>query len=58
MRRCGSSPALSDFETDGPVFMRLEPVGCSNTIITKLYMENNQEIPKAIAGFDVVHYHF
>ena len=41
---------IGDFETDGPVFMRLEPVGCSNTIITKLYMENNQEIPKGVAG--------
>ena len=39
-----------DFETDGPVFIRMEPVGCTNTILTKLYIENNQEIPKNIAG--------
>ena len=39
-------------------FMRLEPVGCSNTIITKLYMENNQEIPKSYCRLDVVRYHF
>jgi len=52
MNMCGvvDHHRIGDFETDGPVFMRLEPVGCSNTIITKLYMENNQEIPKAIAG--------
>ena len=25
-------------------------VGCTNTILTKLYIENNQEIPKNIAG--------
>jgi len=28
----------------------MEPVGCTNTILTKLYIENNQEIPKNIAG--------
>ena len=52
MNMCGvvDHHRIGDFETDGPVFMRLEPVGCSNTIITKLYGENNQEIPKAIAG--------
>ena len=52
MNMCGvvDHHRIGDFETDGPVFMRLEPVGCSNTIITKLYMENNQEIPKTIAG--------
>ena len=52
MNMCGvvDHHRIGDFETDGPVFMRLEPVGCSNTIITKLYMENNQEIPKDIAG--------
>lgn len=41
---------IGDFETDGPVFIRMEPVGCSNTILTKMYLENNQEIPKHIAG--------
>ena len=41
---------IGDFETDGPVFIRMEPVGCTNTILTKLYIENNQEIPKNIAG--------
>jgi len=52
MNMCGvvDHHRIGDFETDGPVFMRLEPVGCSNTIITKLYIENNQEIPKGIAG--------
>lgn len=41
---------IGDFETDGPVFIRMEPVGCTNTILTKLYLENNQGIPKHIAG--------
>lgn len=41
---------IGDFETDGPVFIRMEPVGCTNTILTKLYLENNQEIPRHIAG--------
>lgn len=41
---------IGDFETDGPVFIRMEPVGCTNTILTKLYLENNQDIPKHIAG--------
>ena len=52
MNMCGvvDHHRIGDFETDGPVFIRMEPVGCSNTIITKLYLENNQEIPKNIAG--------
>ena len=38
MNMCGvvDHHRIGDFETDGPVFMRLEPVGCSNTIITKI----------------------
>ena len=32
MNMCGvvDHHRIGDFETDGPVFMRLEPVGCSN----------------------------
>lgn len=41
---------IGDFETEGPVFIRMEPVGCTNTILTKLYVENNQEIPQNVAG--------
>ena len=52
MHMCGviDHHRIGDFETDGPVFIRMEPVGCTNTILTKLYIENNQEIPKNIAG--------
>ena len=52
MNMCGviDHHRIVDFETDGPVFIRMEPVGCTNTILTKLYIENNQEIPKNIAG--------
>ena len=52
MNMCGviDHHRIGDFETDGPVFIRMEPVGCTNTILTKLYIENNQEIPKNVAG--------
>ena len=52
MNMCGviDHHRIGDFETDGPVFIRMEPVGCTNTILTKLYIENNQEISKNIAG--------
>lgn len=52
MNMCGviDHHRIGDFETDGPVFIRMEPVGCTNTILTKLYIENNQEIPKNIAS--------
>lgn len=52
MNMCGviDHHRIGDFETDGPVFIRMEPVGCTNTILTKLYIENNQDIPKNIAG--------
>ncbi|GEK91610.1 manganese-dependent inorganic pyrophosphatase [Alkalibacterium kapii] len=41
---------IANFQTDNPLFYRAEPVGCTNTIIFKLYKENNVEIPKHIAG--------
>ncbi len=44
---------VSDFKTDIPLTMRVEPVGCTSTIIYKLYKENNLEIPKNIAGIMV-----
>ena len=52
MNMCGviDHHRIGDFETDGPVFIRMEPVGCTNTILSKLYVENNQDIPKNIAG--------
>lgn len=41
---------IHNFNTSGPLYYRAEPVGCTNTIILKLYKENNIEIPKNIAG--------
>ena len=41
---------IANFETANPLFYRAEPVGCTNTIILKLYKEHSIEIPKEIAG--------
>ena len=41
---------LGSLETIDPVFFRNQPVGCTATIITQIYQENNVEIPKQIAG--------
>ena len=38
------------FETSYPLFVRCEPVGCTETILLKLFEENDIEIPKQIAG--------
>ena len=32
-----------------PLYYRAEPVGCTNTILYKMYVENNVEIPQNIA---------
>ena len=36
-------------ETSYPLFLRIEPVGCTETILCKLYEENGVEITKEIA---------
>lgn len=41
---------LRSLETMGPVFFRNEPVGCTATILYRIYRENNVEIDKQIAG--------
>lgn len=41
---------ISGFSTESPLFFRAEPVGCTNTIILKLFKEHEIEIPKDIAG--------
>ncbi|MGX7419301.1 manganese-dependent inorganic pyrophosphatase [Carnobacterium gallinarum] len=41
---------IANFETANPLHYRAEPVGCTNTIILKLYKEHQIEIPKEIAG--------
>lgn len=44
---------IANFETANPLYYRAEPVGCSNTIILKLFKEHNVTIPKHIAGLMV-----
>lgn len=41
---------IANFETTDPLYMRIEPVGCTSTILLKLYKEYNVEIPSNIAG--------
>lgn len=41
---------IANFETKDPVYYRAEPVGCTATILNKLYKENNVEIKKETAG--------
>ncbi|MDY2744759.1 MAG: manganese-dependent inorganic pyrophosphatase [Methanosphaera sp.] len=38
------------FNTSYPLYVRTEPVGCTETILYKLYQENNIEITKEIAS--------
>jgi len=44
---------ISNFETANPLYYRAEPVGCTNTIIAKLFKEKEVAIPKEIAGLMV-----
>lgn len=41
---------IANFETTDPLFFRAEPVGCTTTILLKLFKENGVEIPANIAG--------
>ncbi|MCY9160022.1 manganese-dependent inorganic pyrophosphatase [Bacillus atrophaeus] len=41
---------IANFETSEPVYYRAEPVGCTATILNKLYKENNVTIEKEMAG--------
>lgn len=41
---------IANFETSDPLYYRAEPVGCTATILHKLYKENGVEIRKEIAG--------
>ncbi|MCM3782726.1 manganese-dependent inorganic pyrophosphatase [Neobacillus mesonae] len=41
---------IANFETSQPLYYRAEPVGCTATILNKLYKENNVKIEKPIAG--------
>ena len=41
---------LGSLETMAPILFRMEPVGCTATIMYKIYREKNLEIPTKIAG--------
>lgn len=41
---------IANFETSGPLYYRAEPVGCTATILNKLYKENGLSVPADIAG--------
>ncbi|RLL43707.1 manganese-dependent inorganic pyrophosphatase [Oceanobacillus piezotolerans] len=41
---------VMNFETKEPLYFRAEPVGCTATIINKMYKENGIEVPKEMAG--------
>lgn len=44
---------IANFETEGPLYYRAEPVGCTATILNKLYKENDVKVKKEIAGLMV-----
>ncbi|WP_429949806.1 manganese-dependent inorganic pyrophosphatase [Enterococcus sp. AZ101] len=44
---------IANFETADPLYYRAEPVGCTSTIVLKMFKENNITIPKPIAGMMV-----
>lgn len=41
---------IANFEVAEPLYYRAETVGCTNTILYKMYQEKNVEIPRHIAG--------
>ncbi|MBU9672335.1 manganese-dependent inorganic pyrophosphatase [Planococcus sp. CP5-4] len=41
---------IANFETTDPLYFRAEPVGCTATILLKLYKEHGVEVPADIAG--------
>ncbi len=41
---------VADFQTRAPLFMRLEPVGATSTIVGKLFAEAGLEVPQDVAG--------
>lgn len=41
---------ISNFETKEPLYFRAEPVGCTATILNKMYKENDVKVSKNIAG--------
>nr|WP_106781637.1 manganese-dependent inorganic pyrophosphatase [Lysinibacillus timonensis] len=41
---------IANFETSDPLYFRAEPVGCTATILNKIFKETNVDIPANIAG--------
>ncbi|MGD6816999.1 manganese-dependent inorganic pyrophosphatase [Metabacillus sp. 84] len=41
---------IANFETSDPLYYRAEPVGCTTTILNKMYKENGIQIEKNTAG--------
>ncbi|MHC3004308.1 manganese-dependent inorganic pyrophosphatase [Gordonia sp. GN26] len=41
---------IANFETAAPLYMRVEPVGCTCSILTRMYAESEVEIPADTAG--------
>lgn len=41
---------IDALETSSPIYFRNQPLGCTSTIITQMYQENNIEIEPKIAG--------
>lgn len=41
---------IANFETSGPLYYRAEPVGCTATILNKMYKEKGVQIRKDVAG--------
>ncbi|MCT8138769.1 manganese-dependent inorganic pyrophosphatase [Anaerobacillus sp. CMMVII] len=44
---------IANFQTSDPLYYRCEPVGCTATILNKMYKENGVKIEKQIAGLMV-----
>ncbi|EMF8657436.1 manganese-dependent inorganic pyrophosphatase [Listeria monocytogenes] len=41
---------IANFETSDPLYYRAEPVGCTTTILLKMFRENEVELSKTVAG--------
>ena len=41
---------IANFQTADPLYFRAEPVGCTATILNKMFKENSVEVPANIAG--------
>ena len=41
---------IAGFETAQPLYYRAEPIGCTATVLLKMFKEHDYDIPKSIAG--------